>query len=84
MIGQKIFVGPIGDLFSQLRKIKQSFILHNLKFRQISKSPEEISRTLIQKIYFQWKYLEIFCEIPCDYLAQWIQQPIQNHVVEKQ
>ena len=30
-----------------------------------------------------WKYLKIFCEIPHDYLVYWIQQPIQNQVVEK-
>ena len=46
LIGQCFFVGPIRDLFSKLEKQKQRFILQTLKFRQISKSLDDIPRTL--------------------------------------
>ena len=41
LIGQGFFVGPIRDLFSQLRKRKQIFVLQNAKFSQTNKSPME-------------------------------------------
>jgi hypothetical protein len=39
------FVGPIRYLFSQLKKRKQIFVVWNSKFRQISKSLDDIPRT---------------------------------------
>ena len=33
LIGQSFFVGTIRYLFSQLKKTKQIFVLHNSKFR---------------------------------------------------
>ena len=53
MIGLRFFVGPIRDLFSQLKKKpkKQIFVRQNSKFSQISKSPEEIPRTQVS--YFE-------------------------------
>ena len=45
LIGQQFFVGPIRDWFSQFKN-KQIFVLQNLKFRQISKSPDDIYTTL--------------------------------------
>ena len=40
------FVGPIRDLFSQFKNRKQIFVLQTSKFRQISKSQDDIHMTL--------------------------------------
>ena len=45
------FVGPIRDLFPQFKKRKQIFVLHTLKFRQISKWLEEIKVTFFRKVW---------------------------------
>ena len=49
LIGQHFFVGPI-TIFSV--KKKYSFVLQNSRFRQISKSPDDIPRTLFKKCHF--------------------------------
>jgi hypothetical protein len=45
LIGQRFFLGPTRDLFSQLKKKDKKICTSKLKFGQISKSPEEIPRT---------------------------------------
>ena len=44
-----IFVGLIRVLLSQLKKRKQILVLQNLKFCQISKSPDDIQTTFMKQ-----------------------------------
>ena len=77
LIGQRFFVGPIRDLFSQLKKKrKQIFVLQNSKFCQISKSLEEIPRTLISFLVRALQCTESLfgrgslCVLLCDFMVK--------------